>query len=67
LLEIILIAAGLLMDAFTVSVTLGLSVKNPKVNKNPFQLITMLLLVIATSLDATAAGITFAFFEIIIY
>ena len=127
LLEVILIAIGLSMDAFAVSITLGLSVKKPKirevfipglyfgffqalmpligyfagtyfaakirgcdhwiafvllgviggkmiresfshedekVNGNPFQFTRMLLLAIATSIDALAVGITFAFFEV---
>ena len=34
-----------------------------KVNEHPFQFIKMLLLAIATSIDALAVGITFAFFE----
>ena len=130
LLEIILIAIGLSMDAFAVSITLGLSVKKPKTKEflipaiyfgffqafmpligyfaginfankiqvldhwiafvllgfiggkmikeslskeetkakeNPFQFSTMLLLAIATSIDALAVGITFAFFEINIF
>ena len=128
--EIIIIAIGLSMDAFAVSITLGLSVKKPKTKeflipaiyfgffqmlmpsigyfaginfankiqgldhwiafvllgfiggkmikeslskeetkekKNPFKLNTMLLLAIATSIDALAVGITFAFFEINIF
>ena len=128
--EIILIAVGLSMDAFAVSVTLGLSAKNPKIKEfllpgiyfglfqaimpligyfaginfankiqsfdhwiafallgliggkmikesfskeeksvaeNPFQFLPMLLLAIATSIDALAVGITFAFFEINIF
>ncbi|MCL2313040.1 MAG: manganese efflux pump MntP family protein [Firmicutes bacterium] len=127
LLEIILIAIGLSMDAFAVSITLGLSVKklkikeilipgiyfgffqalmpligylaginfaskiqnldhwiafvllgiiggkmimesfsndDKKVNENSFRFIKMLLLAIATSIDALAVGITFAFFEV---
>ena len=130
LLEIIIIAIGLSMDAFAVSITLGLSVKKPKVkeflvpaiyfgffqmfmpligyfaginfankiqhidhwvafvllgiiggkmikesfskeeqkvNENPFRFMKMLLLAIATSIDALAVGITFAFFEINIF
>jgi putative Mn2+ efflux pump MntP len=130
LLEIILIAIGLSMDAFAVSITLGLSVQRPgikealipaiyfgffqalmpligyfsgihfvhkiqnldhwvafallgliggkmikesfskeekKTNQNPFQFATMLLLAIATSIDALAVGITFSFFEINIF
>ena len=130
LLEIMLIAVGLSMDAFAVSITLGLSVKKPtlkemlvpgvyfgffqalmpfigylagthfatkiqnadhwvafvllgliggkmikesfskdeeKVNDHPFQFIKMLLLAIATSIDALAVGVTFAFFEANIY
>ena len=130
LLEIILIAIGLSMDAFAVSITLGLSVKKPKIkevllpgiyfgffqaimpflgyfagnyfankiqhidhwiafvllgliggkmiresfskeekkaNDNPFQFVKMLLLAVATSIDALAVGITFSFFEINIY
>jgi len=130
LFEIILIAIGLSMDAFAVSITLGLSAAKPKikevlipgiyfgffqafmpligyfiginfankiqnldhwvafvllgfiggkmikdsfskeetkVNKNPFMFNTMLLLAIATSIDALAVGITFAFFEINIF
>ena len=128
--EIVLIAVGLSMDAFAVSITLGLSVKEPKIKEflipgiyfgvfqavmpltgyftgmvfadtiqlldhwiafvllgliggkmikesfskdkneikeNPFQFMTMLLLAIATSIDALAVGITFAFFEISIF
>ena len=130
LLEIILIAIGLSMDAFAVSITLGLSVKKPtikeilipglyfgffqafmpligyftginfankiqnldhwtafvllgviggkmimesfskeekKLDKNPFQFAKMLLLAVATSIDALAVGITFSFFEINIF
>ena len=130
LLEIILIAIGLSMDAFAVSITLGLSVRKPKmkevfipgayfgffqalmpfigyfagtyfagriqsldhwisfvllgiiggkmikesfsnddekVSGNPFQFTKMLILAIATSIDALAVGITFAFFEINIF
>ena len=125
--EIIIVAIGLSMDAFAVSITLGLSVKKPKikeilipgiyfgffqmlmpligylaginfagkiqnldhwvafillgiiggkmikesfcddddkVNENSFLFLKMLLLAIATSIDALAVGITFAFFEI---
>jgi len=128
--EIILIALGLSMDAFAVSITLGLSVKKPKIkefvipgvyfglfqmimpfigyfagtyfaqkiqdadhwiafallgliggrmikesfskektttNDNPFQFAKMLLLAIATSIDALAVGITFAFLNIDIW
>ena len=128
--EIIIIAIGLSMDAFAVSITLGLSVKKLKikevlipgiyfglfqtimpltgyfagtffagkiqnldhwiafvllaiiggkmiwesfskeekrVNENPFQFIKMLLLAVATSIDALAVGITFAFFRINIF
>ena len=127
LLEIVLIALGLSMDAFAVSVTLGLSVEKPKVreivipgiffglfqalmpligyfaginfaeriqkfdhwiafvllgiiggkmikesfsknkeetNENSFLFIKMLILAVATSIDALAVGITFAFFQI---
>jgi putative Mn2+ efflux pump MntP len=127
LLEIILIAIGLSMDAFAVSIMLGLSVKKPKVyeylipgiyfgvfqalmpfigyfagthfvdkiqnldhwialvllgfiggkmvkesfekneeeiSEKPFQFMKMLMLAIATSIDALAVGVTFAFFEI---
>ena len=126
LLEIILIAIGLSMDTFAVSITFGLSVRKPKlqemlipgiyfgffqalmpligffagtyfagkiqnldhwiafvllsiiggkmikesfskddekVNENSFKFFKMLLLAIATSIDALAVGITFAFFE----
>ena len=126
LLEIVLIAIGLSMDAFAVSITLGLLIKKPKIkevlipgiyfgffqafmpligyltginfankiqvldhwiafvllgfiggkmikeslskektkgNERPFHFNTMLLLAIATSIDALAIGITFAFFE----
>ena len=127
--EIILIAAGLSMDAFAVSITLGLAVKKPKIiqyltpgiyfgffqalmpligyftgtlfayriqqfdhwiacallgfiggkmikdsfsnkpeeekqKENPFHLTKMLVLAVATSIDALAVGVTFAFFEI---
>jgi len=128
--EIILIAIGLSMDAFAVSITLGLSVKNPRItqylipgiyfgffqalmpsigyftgthfadkiqhldhwvafallgfiggkmvmgsfskddekkNMPSFQFLNMLLLAIATSIDALAVGITFAFFQINIF
>ncbi|MCL2260145.1 MAG: manganese efflux pump MntP family protein [Fibromonadales bacterium] len=129
--EISLIAIGLSMDAFAVSITLGLSVKKPKfkefmlpglyfgffqmlmpligyfagtlfaekiqifdhwiafgllgliggnmikesfeehkeedLRKNPFAFVSMLLLAIATSIDALAVGVTFAFFSINIF
>jgi putative Mn2+ efflux pump MntP len=128
--EIIIIAIGLSMDAFAVSITLGLSVKKlkikhvlipaiyfgffqalmpligffagtmfankiqnfdhwiafillgiiggkmireslskgeEKIKENSFQFATMLLLAIATSIDALAVGVTFAFFEINIF
>jgi putative Mn2+ efflux pump MntP len=127
LLEIVLIAAGLSMDAFAVSITLGLSVKKTKIkevlipgiyfgffqalmptigffagiffakkiqefdhwtafillgiiggkmikesfsqnekklDENSFQFIKMLILAIATSIDALAIGITFAFLNV---
>ena len=127
LIEIIIIAIGLSMDAFAVSITLGLAVEKPKVKEffipgiyfgffqalmpligffagtyfaqkiqksdhwiafvllgfiggkmikdsfskdddevkeKPFQFTTMLLLSIATSIDALAVGVTFAFFRI---
>ena len=127
LLEIILIAFGLAMDVFAVSIILGLSVKKPgikefllpgiifavfqalmpvigyfagtnlagkfqtldhwiafvllgfiggkmlkdsfskkedKVKENPFQLTKILLLAVATSIDALAIGVTFAFLKI---
>jgi putative Mn2+ efflux pump MntP len=127
ILEIILIAIGLSMDAFAVSIVLGLSVKAPKKiqyiipglyfgffqalmpltgyfagtlfadkiqsfehwitfillgfiggkmvkdsfskeeekpKDNPFNFVKMLLLAIATSIDALAVGVTFAFFKI---
>jgi putative Mn2+ efflux pump MntP len=130
LLEIIFIAIGLSMDAFAVSITLGLSAKKPKiieclvpgiylgifqalmpligyftgtrfayriqkfdhwaafvllgfiggkmikesfsrdeekVKRNSYRFITMLLLAIATSIDALVVGITFAFFAVNIY
>jgi len=129
-LEIILIAIGLSMDAFAVSITLGLNSKKPEIKdylipglffgffqalmpfigyfagtlfadniknfdhwiafallvliggkmikesfskegeesaKNPSQFLKMLLLAVATSIDALAIGVTFAFFEINIY
>ncbi|MDR1590026.1 MAG: manganese efflux pump MntP family protein [Oscillospiraceae bacterium] len=130
--EIVLIAAGLAMDAFAVAVTLGLSVKKLKMryiiapglyfgffqalmpmlgyfagtyfanriemfdhwiafallvviggkmikdsfskengeqetDKNPFGFTRMLILAVATSIDALAVGITFAFFRVNIY
>jgi len=126
--EIIIIAIGLSMDAFAVSITLGLSVNKikhvlipaiyfgffqalmplvgflsgtvftnkiqnldhwiafillgiiggkmirkslskdeGKVKENTFQFVAMLLLAIATSIDALAVGVTFAFFEINIF
>jgi putative Mn2+ efflux pump MntP len=129
LLEIILIAVGLSMDAFAVSITLGLSVKKPKireyiipgiyfgvfqalmpligyfagthfadkiqgidrwvafallgfiggnmikeslskddggdkVDENSFGMMKMLLLAVATSIDALAVGVTFALYKI---
>jgi putative Mn2+ efflux pump MntP len=130
LLEIFFIAIGLSMDAFAVSITLGLSLKEPKSiqylipgiyfgffqalmplagyfagtlfayriqsfdhwiafallgfvggkmikdsfsrdeensRENPFRLLNMLVLALATSLDALAVGITFAFFMINIF
>ena len=130
LLEIMLIAVGLSMDAFAVSITLGLSVQKPKLaeylipgiyfgffqalmpfigyfagihfankiqhldywiafallgfiggkmikdsfskddeteNAPSFHPVKMLLLAIATSIDALAVGITFAFFAINIF
>ncbi|WP_461245748.1 manganese efflux pump MntP [Treponema sp. R6D11] len=130
LFEIILIAIGLSMDAFAVSITLGLSVEKPRfkeiitpgvffgffqalmpitgyfagtyfagkiqkfehwvafillgiiggnmireslskkeeeANKDSFQFIKMLALAIATSIDALAIGVTFAFFKINIF
>ena len=128
--EIILIAIGLSMDAFAISITMGLAVEKPGIremlipgiyfgffqalmpligffggtyfaykiqymdhwvafvllviiggkmikesfskeekgaNENPFGFVTMLILAIATSIDALAVGITFAFFEINIF
>lgn len=127
LIELILIAIGLSMDAFAVSITLGLSCKTPRIKEfllpglyfgffqafmpvigffagnhftqrildldhwiafvllgfigarmiagsfsketeqtkdNPFKFVNMLLLAIATSIDALAVGVTFAFFKI---
>ena len=127
LLEIIIIAVGLSMDAFAVSITLGLSVEKPKmkeiilpglyfgffqafmptigyfsgiyfadrikefdhwiafvllgiiggkmiidsiskeedkINQHTFQFVKMLILAIATSIDALAIGITFAVFKV---
>jgi len=129
LLEIIVIAIGLSLDAFAVSITIGLALKRPKMKEaaipgiyfgsfqaamplagyfagtlfagrvlgynhwvafallgiiggkmifesfskdddgektdgNIFKVTTMLLLAVATSIDALAVGITFAFFEI---
>jgi len=129
-LEIVLIAISLSMDAFAVSITLGLSVKKPNPKefvlpgiyfgffqalmpfigyfagtlfagkiqnlepwiafvflgviggkmikesfeehgessqKNKFLFVNMLLLAIATSIDALAVGVTFAFFDINIF
>ena len=130
LFEIVFIAIGLSMDAFAVSITLGLSVEKPKIkeilipgiffggfqalmpitgyfagyyfaskveefapwiafvllgviggnmikeslskkeeklNENYFQFMKMLVLAIATSIDALAVGVTFAFFRINIF
>jgi putative Mn2+ efflux pump MntP len=130
LVEIIVIAVGLSMDAFAISITLGLAAGKTKLtqfvipgiyfgffqalmpfagyfagsyfankiqhldhwiafvllgiigikmikdsfsktekqtNKNPFNFGKMLLLALATSIDALAVGITFAFFEINIF
>jgi putative Mn2+ efflux pump MntP len=41
--------------------------EDKKVNEKPFLFTTMLLLAIATSIDALAVGITFSFFEINIF
>jgi putative Mn2+ efflux pump MntP len=130
--EIIVIAAGLSMDAFAVSITLGLAAQKPKLKetilpgvyfgffqalmpltgyfagvyfankiqeldhwiafvllgfiggkmikdsfgdesagqkaeKNPFGFARMLVLAVATSIDALAVGVTFAFFKVDIY
>ncbi|MDR3114945.1 MAG: manganese efflux pump MntP family protein [Treponema sp.] len=132
LVEIVFIAIGLAMDAFAVSITLGLSVQKPKLREilipgvyfgvfqslmpaigyvagvffvqhfedldhwiaftllgfiggkmikdsfskekgteesdsNPFGCINMLILAVATSIDALAAGTTFAFFKVTLY
>jgi putative Mn2+ efflux pump MntP len=130
LLEIVLIAVGLSMDAFAVSITLGLSVKRPGIrqivapgiffgffqalmptigyfagvlfaeriqqfdhwiafvllaliggkmikesfskdeealNEGAFKLMRMFVLAIATSIDALAVGVSFAFFEVNIF
>ncbi len=130
LIEIILIAIGLSMDAFAVSITLGLSVRKlkmkevllpglyfgffqalmpftgyfagvyfaskihfldhwiafvllviiggkmikdsfekdeEKVKENPFQFITLMLLAVATSIDALSVGVAFAFLEVNIW
>ncbi|MDR0704274.1 MAG: manganese efflux pump MntP family protein [Planctomycetaceae bacterium] len=132
LLEIVLIAVGLAMDAFAVSITLGLSAKKltlteiiipgvyfgffqflmplagyfagiyfankienldhwiafallgliggkmikdsfskenrkEKIDKNSFGFINMFMLAVATSIDALAIGVTFAFFRVPIY
>lgn len=130
LLEIVLIAVGLAMDAFAVSITLGLSVQKPKLKETlipgiyfggfqalmpaigyftsvyfankiqtfdhwiafgllgliggnmirgslakeneqaavySFTFIKMLVLAVATSIDALAVGITFAFFNVPIF
>jgi putative Mn2+ efflux pump MntP len=130
LLEIFIIAVGLSMDAFAVSITLGLSIKKPKIkeviipgiffgffqalmpimgyfagihlagkikefdhwiafvllgiiggkmikeslskkkeelDKDYFQFMKMLILAVATSIDALAIGVTFAFFKINIF
>jgi len=45
----------------------GFSKKEDKVNENPYIAGTMLLLAIATSIDALAVGITFAFFKVNIF
>jgi putative Mn2+ efflux pump MntP len=42
----------------------SLSKDKEKVKENSFQFATMLLLAIATSIDALAVGVTFAFFKI---
>jgi len=128
--EIFLIGVGLSMDAFAVSITLGLTVKKPKIieilipglyfgffqalmpfigffagtyfakyvqslehwvafvllgfiggkmmkdsfssdeektDTHPFMFVKMLLLAIATSIDALAVGVTFAFFQLNIF
>ena len=40
------------------------SKEDEKQNENPFHLLKMLVLAVATSIDALAVGVTFAFFEI---
>jgi putative Mn2+ efflux pump MntP len=42
----------------------SLSKREEKPTENPFQFIKMLVLAIATSIDALAIGITFAFFKV---
>jgi putative Mn2+ efflux pump MntP len=54
-----LIGGKMIRDSF--------SKDDSKVNENPFQFLKMLLLAIATSIDALAVGIAFAFFEINIF
>jgi putative Mn2+ efflux pump MntP len=43
------------------------SKKEDKVDENPFKFVKMLVLAIATSIDALAVGITFSFFKINIF
>jgi putative Mn2+ efflux pump MntP len=43
------------------------SKEEEKIEENPFKFVKMLILAVATSIDALAVGITFAFFKINIY
>jgi putative Mn2+ efflux pump MntP len=43
------------------------SKEEEKIKENPFNFIKMLLLAIATSIDALAVGVTFAFFQLNIF
>ena len=73
LIELFLIAVGLSMDAFAVSVCKGLAMPKCTFKKaaivglwfGGFQNVkTMFLLAVATSIDALAIGITFAFLKV---
>ena len=75
LIELFLIAVGLSMDAFAVSVCKGLAMPKCTFKKaaivglwfGGFQALmpkTMFLLAVATSIDALAIGITFAFLKV---
>ena len=55
IIEIVCISVGLAMDAFAIAICKGLSMKKLDWKK---------VIIIATSIDAFAVGVTFAFFKV---